>query len=86
MNLEDFSVEGAKRNSFVTVQSRGIIPISVTHWDGTVEQINKTTKEKQEEFKLKEKEKEYRKEELKRRKKEKSKQDLLDDDEIIDLF
>lgn len=46
LNLHDFSVVDACENILQGVSSVGIIPISVTHGDGTVEEFNKTVAEK----------------------------------------
>jgi hypothetical protein len=45
-NLHDFSIVDACENVLSKTQHRGIIPIKVTHSDGTVEEINKTMAEK----------------------------------------
>lgn len=87
MNLEDFSVIKAMSGAFVTESSMGVIPIKVTHLDGTETIINKTTEQKKEEAELKAKEAQLLKEENKRRKESKrNKGTTYDEDEEIDLF
>ena len=45
-NLHDFSIVDACENVLQGVNHHGIIPISLTHGDGTVEEFNKTIAEK----------------------------------------
>lgn len=45
-NLHDFSIVDACENVLQGMEHFGIIPISVTHGDGTVEEFNKTVEEK----------------------------------------
>lgn len=46
-NLHEFSIVDACENVLQNESSSGIIPISVTHGDGTVDEINKTVAEKE---------------------------------------
>lgn len=46
-NLHEFSIVDACENVLQNETSAGIIPISVTHADGTVDEINKTVAEKE---------------------------------------
>lgn len=90
-NLNDFSVMSAMSTVFEVQGNTGIVPIKLTHEDGSEEIINKTTEEKKEEQELKRKEAELIKEENKRRKENKrqnrrGKNASYEDDEEIDLF
>lgn len=73
-NLHDFSVNVACENALATNYARGIVPISITHADGSVEELNKTQAEKkliQQENARKQRDRELELE----RKKEKEKQE-----------
>lgn len=86
-NLHDFSVVEASLGSFGSKKYAGVIPISVTKYDGTEIILNKTIDEKNEERRIKEKELALKKEEDRRRKKSKknNKSKNSSDDEI-DIF
>lgn len=71
-NIHDFSVVEASSEAFGTKKYAGVIPISVVSADGVETILNKTTAEKNEERKLKERELRLKKEEDRRRKKNKN--------------
>lgn len=52
-NMHDFSILDACHDTMTTDQSSGIVPIKVTHSDGTVDIINKTSEEKRIESEVK---------------------------------
>lgn len=90
-NLEDFSVIQACEDVYEGEHHRGIIPIKVTHADGTVDKLNKTQEEKRQELQELQNKKEDAKAEYKRRKQNKKfkldeKEIDIGKNEIIDLF
>lgn len=88
-HLHEFSVNAAMANTFSYDTSYvGIVPIRIVHADGSVEVLNKTIAEKQEDARIAEEEKEAREKEVKRRKQDKKrrKKKETSDDEEIDLF
>lgn len=82
--LQDFSVELSMLNAFNIELSRGIVPIKVTHSDGSEDIINLTQEQRKEQEELKAKQEEVKKQ-AKASKKKKSK-DSFSDDEEIDLL
>lgn len=86
-NLNDFSVINASLNAFDSDNSANVIPISVTHGDGTVEKLGKTASELQEETYISERKAEI----IKQEKKSKKSKPISDEnssinwDEEIDL-
>lgn len=84
-NIHDFSVVEASSLAFEKKKYAGVIPISVTKYDGTEVILNKTLEEQKEERLIKEKEMILKKEEGKRRKK-KSKNLENNSENEIDLF
>lgn len=87
MNLREFSLFNATMTAFNVQTTVGVVPIKVSHSDGSEDIINKTQAEKAEERRLREKEKEIRKQERKNRKKKKKKdKDALGEDEEIEIL
>lgn len=99
-NLHEFSIVDACENVLQNESSSGIIPISLTHGDGTVEEFNKTTAErkvlameKQRKEKDRAREEEHQRAEEKRKRHEARrnkgkvvKEDTSNSDEVVSLF
>lgn len=84
-NIHDFSVVEASSESFGNKTYAGVVPISITKYDGTETILNKTMGEKKEERRIKERELALKKEEDKRRRKKK-KNPKNSSEEEIDIF
>lgn len=99
-NLHEFSIVDACENVLQNESSSGIIPINLTHGDGTVEEFNKTTAErkvlameKQRKEKDRAREEEHQRAEEKRKRHEARrnkgkvvKEDTSNSDEVVSLF
>lgn len=83
-NMHDFSVVEAYSSTFEKRNYTGVVPISITKYDGTETLLNKTIEEKKEERRAKEKEVVLKKEELSNRRKKKKSKNTSEDE--IDIF
>lgn len=86
-NVHDFSVNKAMLSTFDDELSNvGIIPIQVTHRDGTVEKFNLTSEEKKEKADRDKLKKKLKEDEKKRRKKKSRNKKDDDLDKEVDIF
>ena len=86
-NLHDFSVMEANSTAFrKDYNYKGVVPIKLIKYDGSVVILNKTQSEKKAELKEKELEKTIRKEELKKRRRNKKQENNVSSDIEFDLF
>lgn len=79
-NLKTFSSLEASARAMGETTDRVVVPISITHYDGTVEKLNKTKQEKREALE------EAQRKQKEKRKNKKSKNNLGVMNEDIDLF